>query len=366
MVPLHAAFERSDSAWEHDFADHFQTMMKSTSSVTDVTLSRLQYLYLGSEFIILAQKSGHPELIPPGMPDFLFSQIRSVWEDQPSAAYEHAPFHGMRERVLWKLNTHRVTKSYSRAILDDECFLFGIAADLRTYGGTSQQQSSWRSTINDMLEVVDRIFRQEITPTSYGGWLLQPGVWADHPDFKYAGNYRAEPGIQPAPVADIAWDSSHFLRFPLWLTSYMNAYTRGSPEYDFYRDLRQGLNQQFFSRVVVEPTSSVPCYRLNNFMDGRNGVYRWGYGELGPNNGYGPFQASGSLMLGWWAFLGTDQSEKLYRNIADEYPWSKECLELILGPGTGGRQYTAGELSPNHPAFTFRYLITRLASELKD
>ncbi len=364
MVPLHGAFKRQDAGWERDFADHFQMFIKSTSSLTDVTLSRLQYLYLASEFIVLAQKNGHPELIPAGLPDFLFSQISAIWQEQPSSGYEHAPFHGMRERVLWKLNTPRVAKSYSRAILDDELFLFGIAADLRTFGGNPQELISWRQPLNDMLETLDRIFRHEIARTPSGGWLLQPGVWADHPDFKFAGNYRAERGIRPAPVADIAWDSSHSLRFPLWITSFMNAYTPGSPEYNFYSDLRQGLNQQFFSKVVVPPSVEFPCYRLNNYMDGRDGVYRWEYGELGPNNGYGPFQASGSLMLGWWAFLNTDDSKKLYHNIADEYPWSKDCLQLYLGPGTGGREYTAAELTPNHPAFTFRYLIVRLASEL--
>jgi len=363
MVPLHAAFRRNDLGWEKGFSEHFQRLMHSTGELPDVVLSRLQYLYLASEFIVLAQRSGHSDLIPPALPNFLYSQIYDIWMEQPSGGYEHAPFHGMRERVLWKLNTKRVTKSHSRAILDDEFFLWGIAADLRTYGNPEQQQA-WRSVLNDMLEAADRVCRHEITHTSFGGWLLQPGVWRDHPDFKYAGIDHPTADMRPAPVADIAWDSSHSIRFPVWMTSLMNAYGQGSPENIFYSELREGLSKQFFARVVVPPSADFPCYRTNNYMDGRNGVYRWGYGELGANNGYGPYQASGALLLGWWALLHTPQSKELYRSIADEYPWTRKCIELYLGPGNGNREYTEGELSPNHPSMRLRYLIVRLASEL--
>src|SRR5579863_2454742 len=195
MVPLHAAFSRNDPEWEKDFSDYFRHL--SPDQLTDVLLSRLQFLYLASEFIVLAEKSGHSDLIPPGLPDLLFSEVRAAWLEKPAIQWEHPAFKGgLRERILWRLNTHTVAKSYFRAIMDDDLFLFAIAAELRTYGGTPAQERVWREPLDDVLTIAHRVYTQEVTPTPFGGWNLQPGVWADHPDFQYAGSPRAEPGIR--------------------------------------------------------------------------------------------------------------------------------------------------------------------------
>ncbi len=364
MVPLHAAFSRNDPEWEKDFSDYFRHFMQSSDQITDVMLSRLQFLYLGSQFIVLAEKSRHTEMIPNGLPDLLFSEIQSAWLEKPAWQWEHPSFMGIRGRTLWKLNTHRVAKTYFRAIGDDDLFLCAIAADLRTYGGTSEQQKAWRAPLNDILEVAHRAYTQEVVHTAVGGWVLQPGVWTDHPDFQYAGNARAVPGIQRAPVRDIPWDSSHSARFPAWLNSMMNAYAPGSEAYDIYANLRGGLAKQFFIKVVVPPSPDSPCYRTNNFMDGSNGVYRWGYKELGPDVGYGPYQMSGGLLLGSWIFLETEQSKSLYHNLASQYPWPPQCIELYYGPNPGGAPYTQKDLDPKSRAMRLRYFLVLLASEL--
>jgi hypothetical protein len=364
MVPLHAAFAHNDPEWEKDFADYFQQFMKSHDQLTDVLLSRLQFLYLGSQFIVLAEKSHHSDLIPPGLPDLLFSEVQAAWQEKPAIEWEHAPFKGVRERVLWKLNTRNVAKSYFRAMGDDDCYVFAVAADLRTYGGTPAQEKAWRAPLNDILEVTHRVYTQEVSPTPIGGWLLQPGVWRDHPDFQYAGNPRAAEGIKRAPLSDVSWDSSHSARFPLWLTSAMNAYGEGSSWHNFYANLRSGLAKQFVAKVLVPPGPDSACYRLNNYMDGRNGVYRWGYKELGENIGYGPYQTSGTLLLGFWIFLDDAQVKSAYRNVASQYPWPKECLELYLGPNPNGAPYSQKDMDPKSPQWRLRYLLVMLASQL--
>ena len=362
MVPMHAAFHRNDLAWERSFSDHFQRMLRNSSQLPDQSLSRLFYLYLASQFVVVARRSGHVELIPEGLPEFLFGEVEAGWLKRPATQYEHPTFVGMRDRVIWKLNNHKVAKSYYRAFLDDELFLFAIAADLR-YGAT-QKQSSWRLSLDDIISVADKVYTQESTRTPSGGWLLQPGVWTDHPDFKYAGRARTEAAMQPAPLPNIGWDSSHFFRAPLWLTSMMNAFATGSRGYNFYSGLRNGLAQQFFTKVLVPSSADFPCYRQNNFMDGSNGLYRWGYGSLGSNNGYGPYGVSGALLLGWWTFLETDQSRTLYRSLANQFPWSKQCRELYLGPKPANKPYTDKELDPNSSAMRVYHLIVLFASEL--
>jgi hypothetical protein len=364
MVPLHAAFVLNDPQWEKEFADYFDHLAKFPDQQTDVVLSRLQFLYLASQFVVLAQTSGHSNLIPAGLPEILMSEIRADWLENPAWQWERPPFKGMRARIMWKLDNRKVEKSYFRAFLDEDFFLFAIAADLRTYENSSSVRPPWTAVLNDILDVTHVVCKQEIKSTPGGGWLLQPGVWIDHPDYAYAGNRTPGSGMQKRPGPSAAWDSSHFLRFPLWMTSLMNAYPKGGSENTFYSNLRKGLAEQFFSKVYVPPSVSFPCGRLNNFMDGSNGVYRWGYGSFGPNGGYGPYQLSGSLALGWWAFLGTADSKALYRELARQYPWPKSCVELYLGPPSRGRVYTQAELDPTSSAMRLRYVLSSLASQL--
>lgn len=362
MVPLHAAFARKDAAWEQEFADHFLRLSQSHAPLTDVTLSRLQYLYLASQFIVLAKESGRSDLIPKGLPDFIFDEIRTVWFDEPAPAYAHPPFKGARERVLYKLDHPHLDKSYYRAILDAEYFVFAIAADIRNYFGLGR--AAGESSINDILAIAERTSKQEIVHTTSGGWVLQPGVFTDHPDWQYAGNPRLQPGLRPAPVKGIGWDSSHFGRWALFMQSLSSAYALGTADRRLYSDLESGLNTQFFEKILVPPSPDLPCYRLNNFADGSNGVYRWGYASLGPNNGYGPYQISGALLMGWWSFLGTDQVHAMYRKLADGYPWSSACVDLYLGPTVGGHQRTQAEIDAAASVMRLRYLLSRLASEL--
>src|ERR1700679_351169 len=147
MVPLHAAFHLRDDAWERGFADHFFRLASNPSVLPAVVLSRLEYLYLASEFLVLAQQNDRQDLIPPGLPDLLFSNVQNYWRVAPAWQWGQKPFSGgIRERILWKLKNHKVEKSYYRAIVDDDLFLLAIAADLRTFGGTPEQKQAWNST----------------------------------------------------------------------------------------------------------------------------------------------------------------------------------------------------------------------------
>lgn len=363
MVPLHAAFRRGDVVWEQSFSDHFGRLVFNRSTLPSVVLSRLQYLYLASEFVVLAKKNGRQYLIPVGLPDLLFDEIQSYWQKKPAWQWDHAAFPGgMRERLLWKLNNRRVEKSYYRGLIEEDFSLFAIAADLKVYGGTPAEQQVWNPVLEDILSLALKAFSQEVVSQPGGGWLLQPGVWTDHPDDMYAGNREARPGIQPAPVPGIPWDSSHFLRFPLWLTSYMRAYPVNSDRYRFYEGLRSGLDKQFFDRVLARPTSDYPCFRTNNYMDGSNGVFRWSYQSLGSETGYGPYGVSGAILLGWWSFLDTDRVRALYHDLAATFPWPQQCVELYLGP-TPTHVHPAKDLDPQSSSMRLWHTLVQLASE---
>lgn len=364
MVPLHAAFRLRDTQWERSFADHFSRLTANPSALPSAVLSRLYYLYLASEFMVLAQENRQQDLIPLGLPELLFSEVQSVWVTKPAWQWGRQPFPGgARERVLWKLNNRRVEKSYYRAIIDEDFYVLAIAADLKAYRGTPAQQKGWNQLLDDVLSIARRVFSQEVVSQPGGGWLFQPGAWTDHPEYQYAGNKEIRPGMKPAPVPGISEDSSHSLRFPLWLTSLMRAYAPNSEGYRFFEGLRTGLEKQFFNKVLERPSNNFPCYRMNNFMDGSNGLYRWNYESLGSGRGYGPFEDSASLVLGWWAFLDTDRIRGVYRDLVATFPWPKECVALYLGPAPP-KGHPASAFEPGSASMRLWHLDVWLASQI--
>ncbi len=161
-------------------------------------------------------------------------------------------------------------------------------------------------------------------------------------------------------MIDIAADSSHSMRFPLWLKSLAEAYAEGSLEKMYYKKLIKGLAKQFLYRVLVFPTDEFAGYRTNNFMDGRNGVYRWGYVTQGPANGYGPYELSGSFLLGWWFFLDNYEIRNIYKEMSQYFPLKPEIIPVYIGPGTSRER---------NKYITYAYfngfieLIVRLASK---
>ena len=343
MLPLHAAFKLRDPQWQREFADHFSRLVANVSQLPDEDLGRVEYLYLASEFLDLTKQTGQPDLVPPGLPELIFSEIRTVWTMKPAKQFDAPDFPGgVRQRTLWRLDNRQVKKTYYRQINDVELFVFAIAADLKAYGGAPAQKTAWAPTLDDMLVIGRRVFTQEGAMQPDGRWVFQPGVYTDHPDYQYAGNNEIRSGLQPIPVRGIAPDTSHAHRWPLWITSQMRAYSEGSEGYRFYEGLRSGFEKEFYEKVLVKPSADFPCYRLTNFMDGRNGVYRWNYAGMPKDSGFGPYGNSYTLLVGWWVFSDTERMRAVYKDLLATYPWPKECIELYLGPTLpGGRTVTA-------------------------
>lgn len=356
MIPLHAAFRFKKADWQQAFADHFARIVQNRSVLPSVMLDRMQYLYLASEFVRLARNSGNTDVIPRGLPELLYSEVDSTWKSKPAWMWARPAFHGARERIIWKLETRHPQKGYYRVMFDDDMFLFAIAADMKVYS-RGVNVSDWAPTLNDILAVSYRVFKQEVAWNSDGGWIFQPGVFADHAEYKFAGNSEVRPDLKPAPIAGISLDTSHTLRYPLWLASQIDAYPEGSEQRAYYVKLKDGLNTQFFNKVVVPPDDHSPCYRAKNFMDGSNGVYRYNYASLGQGNGYGPYGLSAALLVGWWALLETPQSRELYQNLAKSFPWPHECIDLYLGPA---REHPDNLFDPEAPGMRMWHFLVEL------
>ena len=103
-------------------------------------------------------------------------------------------------------------------------------------------------------------------------------------------------------------------------------------------------------------------YRTTNYMDGRNGLYRYNY-TTQQDTAYLPYQLSGTITLGWWSFLGGEMSE-LYKNIYETFPLDENALKTYVGPNTT-RERNKYVAWPAYFENGFAELNCLLASKLK-
>ena len=308
-------------------------------------------------------RGSDPTRIPHDLEERIRQEIHNLWTVVPAWQWGRPSFEGgMRERVLWKLNNHNVERSYYRGIIDEELFVMAIAADLAHTDSVLRREPD--PVLADVLDIARIVFQSELVYGQDGGWILQPGVWRDHPDYTYSGYTQLALDLVPKPVLNIAPDSSHSHRMPLWLLSLAHAYPNDDERHVFYQVLLDGLRIQFLDHVLVPPSSEVPFPRLTNFMDGWNGVYRYNYQTVGENLGYGPYQLSGILLESWWIFLGTDDLRYLYAEMSRQFPLRQDELDLYVGPNTTRERHPLVTW-PDYFTNGFAELYTLAASRLQ-
>lgn len=356
MVPMHAAYRNGNEVRVKQFCDFFTRFTsdydKDSYQQLDKIgfLNRLQFLYLVSEFLVLEKEYRHR--LHPILQNIVLHELKLAWESPAwwySQCVDNAKSRsdgfffdkGMKERLFWKINANKKI-SYCTAVIDEEWFAFAIAADLYYLKAQSKQQIFFLKDILNMTYLT--IFKGVKSKNAISqGWVFQPGVWSDHPDYAYAGNTDIRQGLKKSKITNITPDSSHATRWPLLLNSLARAYG-SSKDYElqveFTRNLRIGLLNQFLNVIMVKPDNSFLGYRTKNFTDGNNGVFRYKYDLTGTNLGYGPFQLSGTLFLGWWIFLPQNldrdsrQLKKLYCDLARDFPVSRKLLNAYKDRGS--------------------------------
>ena len=225
-------------------------------------------------------------------------------------------------------------KSYECAVTDFELFSLAILCDLKA---VAEENSYARDTEKGLfykaVNYVDRIFDSEVTWLEDGTWFLQMGVWRDHPDYLFAGIEDPDAILEGEDyrVKDCTWDAGHSMRFPLFLRSYQRA-DKGDKRTKKYDKLLEGYGDTFVKNVLVAPDESCDYYRLKNYMDGGNGLYRYGYHE--ENVGIGPYQNSVCFLLGWYAFSDNDEISEAYRITVEKFPLSEQGKALYTDPTT--------------------------------
>ncbi|MBD1924892.1 hypothetical protein H6F74_01135 [Trichocoleus sp. FACHB-90] len=363
MVPLHSAFASNYCPGIDGFNNFFNrfrnSYIRDNFNGLD-SITKLQFLYLVSEYLVLyEEKNNH---FNKDTLRKVLNSLEVTWK-QPTSAWDKFWFRqGMKERIMWKLSTKSVEKSYYRSFTDEELFVFAIAADLK-----SILLNNSPKFIDEILDVAYKTLKQEAVfiGANASRWLFQPGVWKDHPDYAYAGWYHQAINLDKKPIPGIAGDSSHSHRWPLWLVSLQRGFKaqKQLEKVEYILKLRRGLAAQFIQKVLIPPSSAFPNFRTTNFMDGNNGIYRYGYHTDKTMLGYGSYELSGTMLIGWWAFLPEKSMQKPYCFIGSRYPLTDREISLYLNHDTtrdrhpfikGKAQYKSGILE----------LIARLACKL--
>ncbi|CAM6286242.1 TPA: hypothetical protein ACTVL7_001432 [Escherichia coli] len=336
MVPMHFAFVTTDTKGIEQF-EHLMSRF-AKQELPGGQLNQAQWMYFVTRYLALKTEFNYPL----NQSDSYLLQrtaawLHNRWMFEPAYQWGQLPLIGTKSRMKLIYSSSKAWPlSYYPIILDYELFLFSAASDIEfikeKYPETIKLYSQ---EINSSIEALAAegiaAVRNRGTFTSDGGWLFQMGMWADHPDYRFAGQPRVEKDMNEKRISNIAEDSSHSSRWPLFFRSMISAAINNPEDKEVLLKAYHGYSSQFSHHVAVIQNKSV---FLNNYMDGRNGVYRYKYSTTGKNDnlGYGPYALSGVLGQSWYPFLsGVDDIYNIYEK---SYPLSKETIDLYIGPNT--------------------------------
>jgi VCBS repeat-containing protein len=185
-----------------------------------------------------------------------------------------------------------------------------------------------------------------------GDFLWEKGIRKEDNEYKYAGKvngeyqkipkdpkcadpYSTDPdcNLKIAIVDSIGMDSSHYLaKWPIFFKALKES-SLNQTEAKYYNELLKN-NSIRLEKNVSEFINGV--YKLRNYMDGTNGVYRWNYLNRGKNYGYDSYELSNiQVNSSGLAFLDSTLVDTIFNHILDnissyDYINTKSIQELLL------------------------------------
>lgn len=314
MIPMHYAFRSQNEEAITAFSSFFERFASDVLGEDQYefqkvyTLNHMHFFYLCTQFMNLCAANGREELIPDGIAQLARNcaeeyllHSNAIWGTEPTVI-EH-----IRQILAGKEYPYK----YYSGLVDPEQFALAILCDLRCLNTLLEKESD-----DVLLTAADLAYQLFESPllnqqTEEGGWLFQVGVSSDDPDFAYAGNAEVYAGIQPRSRDDIAPDSSHFHRMPLFLRSFQSAQSTVET-WELFTLRRRQLANQMMNYVL----KNVNGYWLTTtFMDGTNGVYRYSYSVEGV--GLSGYECSSTFLVGWWSMLMDGRITSVYQDTLD-------------------------------------------------
>lgn len=335
MVPMYCAFVACQDApaeWQaefHDFFNRFSTQFHVP--LDENPLREAQFLYLASQYLLLTDDHPQLDVLHARLYEQILASVRHFWRERPAPHWAYASnFPNMEKRLRWRLAPSKLQYSYFAAVIDEEYFIMAIAADLARINVNNGRAVD--PVLLEIMKLAHSTFISQGRFLDNGGWLMQPGVWKDHKDYRFAGNVALSATLEPVIVEDIGMDSAHAHRFPLWLRSLRGGAEALGLENPYDRIL-VGFAQQFSASALILPADPKGVPMLNNYLSGHNGVYRYQYETLGLVGGYSAHELSYVLLQGWYPFLGEPFRPVVFR-LRELFPLSSSSVSFYLGPDT--------------------------------
>lgn len=344
MQPMQYAFANNDAdkMAEFDlFFDRLDVNFSDAQSTSRVALT--QFMFFVSEYLVIKSEQGDFGTVQSS----LESKLRNWWVnfvDSEAWMWDVDPFPNVWSRLEWKLDVTEPNYSYYKAMFDEELYSLAMMANfihLQKAGNLASGQEDFNRLSEQAVPLLKRILQEEVDFTNrYDGttrfnWSFQTGVWWQHKDFIYAGNAELASDLEPSPIENIALDSAHMHRWPVWLKTYARAFADDAPMLTYLEQLRTGYTQQFNEFVYTKSDNDFKAPRMVNYFDGRNGVYRFQHVTQG-ESGYGPYQNSSILFYGWYGnLIEADQFvADIERLLENNMRLSDFELATYVGPNT--------------------------------
>ena len=351
MIPMFYAYEKGDKELQRDFDFYANSFFEKNGNKLDFKskqqrLNDTQFLYFLTTYAVLSGNK-YPQYTKRMLQD-----VEDIWQSIPAWQWGRKPFDNLKQRLDWKMQADQKA-GFNRAIIDEEFFILGAAANL---SGIYPENS----TLKEINRYTVQIYKQR-SSVNNGRWLFDIGVWDNHPTFAYSGYSDTKNITVKKPKKNIVTDSAHFMRMPILLWSFQGAFPKDSKEYLQFKSYRLGLEKQFFEKVIVRKNNKI---LMNNFMDGSNGVFRWEYPSLGKGKGYGPYDLTPTLGMAWWALLPGTRIQNLYKDYYKQIKTSNKqanCESMMQDKLIGKKSKNDFKLTDCMYLFN-----TQLASKIND
>lgn len=325
-LPLdHAYGDLGSDDLRADFRTHFQSFAEAGFDDGVGWLAKGQYLTFLMRFVL------HEEALNDGataltaaLIDQVVGHVTHEWLETTDHDWAEETWTGRQEGIEGKLG------SGGRRITDGDMFLLSLGASLSirdvSLGGTASP------IMKDMTGTALRVLETFGSYDENGYWNFSSGNLTTHQDYRLAH----WSGSGPIPMADdtdtAAWDTSHASRWPHWLTMLERGAEDLGLDNTIVSAARAGLTTVFVDAVLQEDGEDSGRWLTTNFIDGDNGPFRWGYQSYGTDNGYAPYQLSGTFLLGHWSTLDDNGIDEAYGDLLGLNGFSPDLLDSFIGP----------------------------------
>ncbi|MDA9208817.1 hypothetical protein N9P03_01290 [bacterium] len=331
-APLSHAFGASGTAQQQAaFSAHFEEFASIGFDSSIGWLAKGQYLTLVQNYISLKEEAeGGPTATTSSLAELIKSEVSHEWLQSTDRDWSWETWTGREEGINQKL------ASGEGRITDGDLYLLSIGAR----SATRDIQLGETTEFEGLAALANTVISQVGEFDSDGNWTFPSDELIDHRDhtlFHWDG--EGDIPIDAPLLEGVSWDTSHASRWPAWFNSFNEANLALRFDGTDIAAAQTGFTQIFEDAVLYEHGADSGIWLTTNYVDGYDGVFRWGYQSFASDNGYASSQLSGTFLMGAWNGLGSTYVDEAYADLLENGMFTPEVYEFFnepvrVGPST--------------------------------